>query len=212
MLPPLAVGNVGRTCYDVVSATGDTMRPILLLFAFMAIGPASSATLSLHNGSGRDCYIQTLLDVTPEGNSKALSICDRAVVDAETEGTDSYTRAATFVNRADIRLRLEEYGGVVTDSTHAISLFDDLAPAYVNLGAGLIGLKHYKEALTVLDRAIDLGGGDPELAYFDRALAKENLGDIRGAYYDYHKAAELNPKFRRAIDELTRFKVTTPPG
>ena len=134
------------------------------------------------------------------------------MTDTEANGTDGYSRAATLVNRADIRLRLKDCDGVVADSMQAISAFDGLAPAYVNLGAGLIGLKRYKEGLTVLNKAIDLGGDDPELAYFNRALAKESLGDIRGAYFDYHKAAELNPKFQRALDQLTRFKVATSPG
>jgi tetratricopeptide (TPR) repeat protein len=187
------------------------MRRILLLFAFVGIGHASAATLSLYRGTGRDCYIQTLLDATPDNNRQALSICNRAVADAVTNAMDSYYRAATLVNRADIRLRLEDYAGVVADSKEALSAFDGLAPAYVNLGAGMIGLKRYEEAVTFLNKAIDLDGTDPELAYFNRALAKENLGDIRGAYFDYRKASELNPKFQRALDELTRFKVTASP-
>jgi tetratricopeptide (TPR) repeat protein len=193
-------------------AMGDAMRRILFLLVFVATGPASGATLSLHSGTGHDCYVQTLLDATPDSNRKALSICNQAVTDTEATGMDGYSRAATLVNRADIRLRFEDYNGVVADSTQAISAFDGLAPAYVNLGAGLIGLKRYEEALAVLNKAIALGGDDPELAYFNRALAKENLGDIRGAYLDYHEAAGLNPKFQRALDELTRFKVKTSPG
>jgi tetratricopeptide (TPR) repeat protein len=189
------------------------MRRILLLFAFLAIQPASAATLILRDGAGRDCYIRTLLDASPDNNRQALSICNRAVMESEANGVGSYRHAATLINRADIRLRLKDYAGVVADSKEAISTFDGLAPAYVNLGAGMIGLNRNEEAVTFLNKAIDLAGGDPELAYFDRALAEEGLGNIRGAYYDYRMAAKLNPKFQRALDELTRFKVIpTPPG
>lgn len=188
------------------------MRLALVLAALLlASAPASAVTVLLHSTSGRECYLQTMSEATPENNKKALAICNQAVDDAQAD-TDTYNKAAALVNRADVRLRMEDYSGVIADSMKAIAVYDSLAPAYLNLGAGMIGLKRYDEALSLLDKAINLNGSEPELAYFDRALAKENLGDVRGAYYDYRKAVELNPKFQPAADELTRFKVTSTPS
>ena len=186
-------------------------RALMALSLVLIAGPASAVSVVLHNGSGHECYLATLLDPTPDNNKRALAVCNIAVDDAAGD-TDSYNHAAALVNRADIRLRLEDFSGVVADSKSAIGIYRDLAQAYLNLGAGMIGLKRYNEALPLLDKAIDLNGGDPERAYFNRGLAKENLGDIRGAYYDYRKAVEINPDFAPAALELTRFKIVTTPG
>ena len=57
--------------------------------------------------------------------------------------------------------------------------------------------------------AITLGMSDRlQLAYFNRGMARENLGDIRGAYYDYKRASDLDPKFEPAREQLARFTVT----
>jgi len=185
-------------------------KPLLIATLMMMAGPVSATTLVLHSGSGHECYIQTLLEANPSNNRRALDICDEAVLETANDG-ESYNHAAALVNRADIRLRTEDYEGVVADSRAAVAVYRDLAQAYLNLGAGMIGLKHYQESLPFLDKAIELNGGDPERAYFNRGLAKENLGDIRGAYYDYRKALEINPDFKPANEQLTRFKIITTP-
>ena len=188
------------------------MRRVLLVMPLVLLaGSASATTVVLHGGSGRECYLQTLLAATPDNNRRAIAICNEAVDEAASD-SDSYNHAAALVNRADIRLRMEDYLGVVEDSRGAIGIYRDLAQAYLNLGAGMIGLKRYDEALPMLDKAIDLNGGEPERAYFNRAIAKEYLGDIRGAYYDYRKAVEINPGFEAAVTDLTRFKLVTTPG
>ncbi len=43
---------------------------------------------------------------------------------------------------------------------------------------------------------------------FDRALARERLGDVTGAYYDLQKAAQLNPSWDAPAKELAYFQVT----
>ena len=79
--------------------------------------------------------------------------------------------------------------------------------------AGLIGLGRYQDALPSLEKAVTLSSGNKlKLAYYNRAIVREHLGDINGAYFDYKKAAELDPKFAPAQEQLARFTVTIGPA
>src|ERR1051326_8372829 len=161
------------------------MRRLLLgLFLALAASPASAVVIVLGNGTGHECYVLTILDPTPENNQHALAVCTRAVNDA----------------------------AAAADAREAVALEGNLAPAQVNLGAALVGLQRYDEAMTWLNKVIEANGGSQDLAYFNRGLAKESMGDIKGAYYDYLKAVEINPKMAVASEQLTRFKVITTPG
>ena len=94
------------------------------------------------------------------------------------------------------------------DADSSLALEPDLLEAYLNLGTGLIGMAQYQEALLPLEKAISLiTGSKLELAYFNRAIAREHLGDITGAYHDYKAVTELDPKYQAAAVQLSRFKV-----
>jgi hypothetical protein len=54
-----------------------------------------------------------------------------------------------------------------------------------------VGTSRYGEGLNQIDQGLALGVKDPEKAYFNRAVANENLGDVTAAYRDFSKAAEL---------------------
>ena len=166
--------------------------------------PAAAAIVVEVGSAGRDCYDATLQASTPDNDRSGLLVCQQAV-----ESPNPQIRVAALVNRSDIRLRMQDFNGAVADAEQALALPSGLAVAHLNRGAGLVGLKRDADALPVFDRAIALGGDPAELIYYDRAMAKENLGDLKGAYADYRKALEINPKFQMAADELTRFKVTT---
>ena len=70
-----------------------------------------------------------------------------------------------------------------------------------------LALHRYKEALGDLNKGIDMGAREPQIAYYDRAIVNEALGNIRDAYEDYKKAVEIQPDFTLAIHELERFRV-----
>lgn len=177
-------------------------------FCLALISTDSSAAV-LDRGNARDCYLATLKDPSADNSRAGLEACSAALDSA----TDSDTRAALLVNRGYIRLRMADYADTVADADASLSLAPDLAAANLNRGAGLIGLGRYQDALPSLEKAVALSGGDKlELAYYNRGIAREHLGDIRGAYFDYKKAAELDPKFALAQEQLKRFTVTTGPA
>jgi tetratricopeptide (TPR) repeat protein len=183
----------------------DLLLPSLIL-AFLPVSQSLAGTIVVGRTDARECYLATLAESSPSGDKRGLDACDRA---ADADNSDAQAHAAILVNRADIRLRMQDYAGTLADADASIALESDLAAAYLNRGAGLIGLQRYQEALPALEKAIALNPNDRlELAYFNRGIAREHLGDIRGAYHDYKQAQELNPKFEPAKEQLTRFTVT----
>ena len=179
---------------------------VLGLCAFAFSNPASATVVS--RDSARECYLATLKDASFENLRDGIQACSTALEAA----ADDDLRAALLVNRAYIRLRMTDYQGTVADADASLSLAPDLAAAELNRGAGLIGMGRYQDALPALEKAVSLSNGDKlELAYYNRGIAREHLGDIRGAYFDYKKAYELDPKFTQAQEQLTRFTVVANP-
>ena len=165
--------------------------------------PAKAVTLVIGGGAGSKCY------ATAEFGDpfEAFDICSRALSGQEMSVRD---RAATYINRSVIRLRVHDYNGAVADCDLAIVRFPSLGEAYVNRGAALINLNMAREALDALNKGIEIGLDKVHLAYYNRGLAKERLNDPRGAYEDYKKALELDPTFTLAAEELKRFTVNGP--
>jgi tetratricopeptide (TPR) repeat protein len=186
-------------------------RPLLYIAMVLCTAGSFSrvSAATLDRGGAQECYLATLRDASPENDQAGLRVCNEAMETAD----NTELRADLLVNRSFIRLRMMDYPGTVADAEASLLLAPDLAEAHLNRGAGLIGLGRYREALPSLEKAVALSGADKlELAYFNRGIVRENLGDVRGAYLDYKKAAELDPKFSRAHEQLTRFNVTVGPA
>ena len=60
-------------------------------------------------------------------------------------------------------------------------------------------------AVAAITEALSLGVREPHKAYFNRAGAREALGDVRGAYEDYSTALEIQPDWGPSGAELARF-------
>lgn len=159
---------------------------------------AQAVVLVLGGGAGSKCY------ATAEFGDpfQAFDICTRALSDAEMTVRD---RAATYINRSVVRLRVHDWNGAMGDTDLAISRVSNIGEAYVNRGAALLNLNKPQDALAELNKAISIGLDKVHLAYYNRGLAKEKLNDPRGAFADYKKALDLDPTFTTAADELKRF-------
>ena len=81
------------------------------------------------------------------------------------------------------------------------------ADARISEGLVLRRERRDAEALANFDRALTFNPAHPEKVYFNRALAREDMGDIKGAYADYRQASQLNPLWDKPKRELARFKV-----
>ena len=163
---------------------------------------ASAQVFVIGNGLGGDCYQKTKNRYT--NFRTADEVCTRALREQAMTRTN---RAATYVNRGVLRMREGKYDAALADYAEAIELNSDLGAAFLNKGAAFIYQRDFASALAPLDQAIALETHDLFAAYYNRAIAKENTGDVAGAYYDFQKSLELKPGWELAERQLTRFSV-----
>ena len=100
-----------------------------------------------------------------------------------------------------------EWGRAMDDLDIALSIYPRMGEALVNRGALLIAQGRFADGIIEIDRGLALHPEEPERAYFNRALAEERLDNVKGAYYDYLRAAELAPTWAAPQEELKRFSV-----
>lgn len=181
------------------------MKTFLLLclsaFGLAAAGSASAAVTVMGDSLGRDCFVHARDQATTD---KAIDACDTALYSDTLNNRD---HAATLVNRGVIRLRRQEHDLALADFDAAIGRTPRLAEAHVDRGAALVMLGRHAEAIGALDRALELGPDQPQNGLFIRAIARERSGDVKGAYEDFRRAAEIAPKWDRPRRELQRFAV-----
>ena len=181
------------------------IRLTLFAASLLAIAvPAASAQVSVIGGGvARECYEAAYYaKVSPQEGEK---ICTKAI---EAEVMKLENRAATYTNRGVLRMRAGKYDAALSDYAAAKNLKPELGAVWLNEGAAHIFRKDYEQALVSLNKAIELESQDLYAAYYNRAIARENTGDLAGAYYDFQTTVELNPEFERAKWQLTRFTVS----
>lgn len=163
---------------------------------------ASAQVFVIGNGLGGECFQKT-----KNGNSSFRSadeVCSRALRE---EAMTRPNRAATYVNRGVLRMREGKIDESLSDYASAVRLQPELGAAYLNEGAAHIYRRDFQSAIAPLDRAIELESKDLFAAHYNRAIARENTGDIAGAFSDFNKSLELKPGWDLAERQLTRFSV-----
>ncbi len=187
------------------------MKQIKLATVATALALCSPSALSqvfvIGGGFGAQCY-----EATKDPSSSfrtAEELCTKALSeDAMTRGN----RAATLVNLGILRMRNGDYDDSIADYDRAIQISDRLGEAYLNKGAALIYQRNYEAATLALNKAIEYQSSQLFAAYYNRAIALENSGDISAAFFDFKKALELNPGWELAEMQLRRFKVDSVNG
>ena len=161
---------------------------------------ASAQVFIIGEGLGVECYQEAKRNTS---NFRiAEDICTRALRE---QAMTRKNRAATYVNRGVLRMRAGKYAESLGDYNEALKLQPELPEAFLNKGAALIYSKDFSSALSPLDRAIELESTDLFAAHYNRAIARENIGNINGAYDDFQTALELKPGWDLAERQLTRF-------
>ena len=163
--------------------------------------PAQAAVTVIGSGLAQSCY------QAAEFNTNAQGGVDTCTMALEHQALTQEDRASTLVNRGILRARTSDSAGALLDYNAALDMNPNLAEAYVDRGANYIKMKRCQSALDDLNKGLKLGANEPHIAYYDRAIAHECVGDIRGAYEDYTKAISLEPDFTLAAEQLRRFKV-----
>jgi tetratricopeptide (TPR) repeat protein len=183
------------------------MKPRLAFAATMAAlflaVPAHAAVFVVGEGPERGCYLAAK---THSLTAESLKLCNDAITYSDMTLHD---RAATFVNRGVILLGLGHVDTAMVDFNECLRIMPDQADTYLNRGAAYISLKQYANALTEIQKSFTLHPSEMAVAYYDRGVAEEELGQLRDAYQDYQAAAKELPTFTEANEAVSRFRVIT---
>jgi tetratricopeptide (TPR) repeat protein len=189
----------------------DTVPVLTAVVALMATAPAHaqdprsdprSMTIIGNDANARRCSANVMAG---DSSDATVEACTRAL---------AYRRITRegqiqiLVNRGVTYLRRQQNELAVTDFEAVIALDRNNAEAHLNRGATLVQLQRYGPAIAALTEALGLGVREPHKAYFNRGIAREALGDLRGAYEDYSTALQIQPDWGPASAELARFART----
>jgi tetratricopeptide (TPR) repeat protein len=165
-------------------------------------GAHAAVTVFGGPGPADDCYKAAKFGAAPVDG---IQSCTQAIA---TQTMSDHDLAGTYVNRGVIYMAMASFVPAQHDFEAAMKLDPKMGEAVVNHGGALIALRRYADGIAEISRGLDLNPSEPEKAYFNRALAYESLDDLKAAYYDYSKAAELKPGWDEPRAELSRFTVT----
>jgi tetratricopeptide (TPR) repeat protein len=186
----------------MIGLNGCRTGVIRILFSVcLAAVAAQASAVTIGNSYARACF-----EAADKGRplKEGLRICNSALID-ESLALDQ--RAATLVNRGIVQMQGDRMAAAIADFDEAIRLRPESAEAYLNKAIALQRMGGREdEAVALLSEALDRNPIRPEIAYYQRALANEDLGRVREAYEDYSRAAALAPEWRDPAEQLQRFQ------
>lgn len=168
--------------------------------------PAFGAVTVIGNSSARLCYEAADSPMLP--TAREFAYCNEAFGEA----LSRHDTVATHVNRGILRLRRGQIDDAIADFDTAIAMDPRQPEAYLNKGAALIRLNNpvqFTEAARLFTVALERNTRRPAIAHFGRAIANEELGNVRDAYRDYRRASELDPDWDDPQTELRRFRIVS---
>jgi Flp pilus assembly protein TadD len=181
------------------------MRALFLAAAatVIAANPASAAVLTVGGSFAEGCFH---FAESRAGTIDALETCDRAFTQALSRDDEF----ATHVNRGIVRMHRGEFTQAQADFEVAGAMKPKRGEPWLNLGVLEFKQGNSRAAIQLFDKAIALGTDGPEIAYFGRGLAHEDIGDLKSAYADLRRALELRPRWDQPAQELARYQVRRP--
>lgn len=179
----------------------------IMIAAVLLLATGARASITVLGDSGaQECY-QAVED--GQASNTAEATCTSALGDPSLLAHD---RAGTYINRGVIRMRMGDFKGADSDFHAGIDAEPNIGEAWVNLGALRIQEHKFKEAVENIDKGLNLGVKFPEKAYYNRALAYEQLDDDTNAYLDFQQALVIKPGWDLPTKELLRFSVRRRPA
>jgi len=165
---------------------------------------AGASVVAVGGGYAQSCYEAAEAQLI---TARSLNICDRALGE---EALTPRDRVATLVNRGIIRLRRANLTAAEADFDAALSLDARQPEAWLNKAILYARYRDSRDALPFVAKALENGTRHPEVAYFVRAMANEDSGNVAGAYQDFQRARRLAPQWSEPATELARFQVRRP--
>lgn len=181
------------------------MRVTFLLAAACAAATswaAGAAVTVIGNSMARSCFEVAEGKAVPRSGD--FELCNRALTE---ETLSPYDTVATYVNRGILFARRGDTTSALADFDRASARDPSEPEAYFNKGALLLRTGAAARALPMFDAAIERRTRFLAGAYYGRAVAQEEMGNLKAAYRDYRRASEADPKWADPKAELARFKV-----
>ena len=178
-----------------------TLAACLMSASVVAV-PAIAGVIVIGSSPGRACYEAAR---NGDRSSEALATCDSALAGRAMNHRD---QVATYVNRSIVKILRGSYDPAIRDFDQAIALDPHQPESYLNKGSALLRSgAGGGDAIPLFSEALQRKTKRPELAYFGRAIAYEQTGDVKSAYLDYRRAHEADPRWEQPAEELKRFQV-----
>ena len=168
----------------------------------------------VNKGNSRDYYgaisdFRKSIEIEPNNPKSYASICGMKVqIGMNEEAVDHcYTalkvsksnqfslstknRAMTYSNICGAKLNLQEYTQTIKVCGQALDIDAQNANAYYNRGSAKVALNNSYGAIFDFNKAIDIDKTSHYVMYFyiNRGIAKQNLGDMKGACADWREAS-----------------------
>lgn len=163
---------------------------------------AGAAVTVVGNSRAYSCYQAAESKSMPRPTD--LDGCDAALSD---EALSPQDVVATHVNRGILHARRGDRARAIADFDTATARDPSEPEAYFNKAALLLRDGSAGDALPLFDAAIQRRTRFLAGAYYGRAAAQEELGNLKAAYLDYRRASEADPKWSQPKLELARFTV-----
>jgi len=169
--------------------------------AFTAALPASAGIMTIGGSYAEGCF-----RAAEQHNAtlESLTTCDRAFSEQSLTREDEL---ATYVNRGILRMMRSDFNRASLDFGAAIAMDPSRSEPYLNMAIMRFKQGKSAEALPLFSKAIELGTEVPEIAYYGRGLAHENVGNVKAAYDDLQRAVSLKPNWEAPAKDLARYQV-----
>jgi tetratricopeptide (TPR) repeat protein len=180
------------------------MKALVLAVSAVAMTTALPAYAGVMVVGGS--YAESCFKAAEQHNAtlESLNTCDRAFTEESLSRSDEM---ATYVNRGILRMMRSDYPRAQSDFSTAIAMSPDRSEPYLNMAILQFKQGRSAEALPLFSKAIELGTEVPEIAYYGRGLANEDLGNLKAAYADLRRATSLKPKWDAPANDLARYQV-----
>lgn len=172
----------------------------LIFGALLFAAPASAQTLVFGDIGGQACY-----EAAAFGNDSRYAIdqCTRAIDSDTLSRTD---RAATYHNRGIIRRMRGELDDAMADYEASQRIEPDMPESYVSEGNLHFVKGDYAAAISAYDAALARGLSPTHVAYLNRGLVYERIGDLDAAEREFRAAADAAPDWRPPRESLDRIE------
>ena len=168
---------------------------------------STSLDVMTQESDARECY--RAAGIAARIHYTTSSDLDNCTYALERGAMSPRDRAATYTNRGIINMSLRNYDDAVADYEAALEMRPDFGEIHINIGNVYFLNKSYYDAIDEYTAAIEKETSRIHIAYINRGMAYEKMGNFNRAEEDYLVAKELLPDAalpQLRLDELERVR------